>query len=78
MRIDDAIEIKNPAPDSHFRLRSCQHCGGDAVYVKYLDKGAERWRAQCVSCRATAGMTGPASLHDIQTLWNGMICGVSA
>ena len=31
MYIDDAIEIKKPEPDSHFRLIPCGNCHGDNV-----------------------------------------------
>lgn len=73
MRIDDAIEIKKPEPDSHFRLSACRCCGGDnTAYVKYLDKGSELWRAECFDCGNTVKPAGAASRHDVQMIWNGI------
>ena len=40
MRIDDAIEIKQAAYDSQYRLRPCPKCKSDNVaYVHYNGKG---------------------------------------
>lgn len=70
MRIDDAIEIKAPEPDSHFRLVRCRCCGGDNVaYVKYLDNGTERWKAMCFDCGFSVG--GADCQHEAQRNWNG-------
>lgn len=73
VRIDDAIEIKKPEIDSHFRLVKCPCCSGDNVaYVKYLDKGSELWRVSCFDCGHTVNAGGAFSMHDIQMRWNGI------
>lgn len=74
MYIDDAIEIKKPEPDSHFRLTGCQNCKSDNVaYVKYLDKGKVRWRVSCFGCGHTVKPANAASAHDVQLVWNGVV-----
>lgn len=73
MRIDDAIEIKKPEPDSHFRLSECRCCMGDNVaYVKYLGRGKELWRAQCFDCGHIVKPSSAISRHDVQMIWNGV------
>lgn len=71
MRIDDAIEIRKPEPDSHFRLKNCRCCGGSNVaYVKYLDEGAELWRAECFDCGYLPETGGTIVRHEAQVRWN--------
>lgn len=65
MRMDDAVKIVKPAPDSHYRLLPCQ-CGSDNVaYVLGVD---DRWHGQCFDC----GRVGPESAvrHEAQGAWN--------
>ena len=74
MKMDDALEIVKPEPDSHFLLLPCRHCGGDNVaYVKYLHPTeGERWRVVCFDCGETVGLdpeTGTCR-HQVQLLWN--------
>lgn len=72
MYIDDAIEIKKPAPDSHFLLKNCEECKGDNVaYVKYEDNGSVRYRVSCFDCGHTVKPSGDACAHDAQIAWNG-------
>lgn len=74
MYIDDAIEIKKPEPDSHFRLVPCRNCKGDNVaYVKYLDKDRERFRISCFDCGNTVQPENAACAHDAQLIWNGKV-----
>lgn len=73
MYIDDAIEIKKPAPDSHFLLKNCEVCKGDNVaYVKYEHNGAERYRVSCFDCGHTVKPANAVSAHDAQVVWNGV------
>ena len=73
MIIDDAIEIIKPDADSHFRLRPCRRCKSDnAAYVKYLDKGHEFWRVDCLGCGHSVKPRGAVSRHDVQIQWNGV------
>ena len=71
MYIDDAIEIKKPAPDSHFLLRNCTVCNGDNVaYVKYAANGSERFRVTCFDCGHTVQPENAACAHEAQVAWN--------
>lgn len=70
MRIDDALEIIKPAPDSHFRLLSCECTGDNVAYVKYEHQDGERWRVQCFDCGKIADPGHPAPRHEAQVLWN--------
>lgn len=66
MKIDNAIEIKIPAPDGQYRLVPCK-CGSDNVaYVLGVD---ERWRVHCFDC----GCDGASATvrHEAQVKWNG-------
>lgn len=68
MKLDDAIEIKKPDPDSHFRLRPCK-CGSDNVaYVRYTN-GGDAWRVSCFDCGHTVDK-GHHDRHDAQVVWN--------
>lgn len=71
MRLDDAVQVIKPDPDSHFRLRPCK-CGSDHVaYVKYLDGPEEAWAAQCFDCGYRAmSVPGCKIQHDAQMAWN--------
>ena len=69
--LNDAIEIKTPDRDSHFRLLPCKQCRGeDAVYVKYRKGSIEPWRVQCLSCGYVVDK-GAVARHDAQVAWNG-------
>lgn len=71
MYIDDAIEIKKPAPDSHFLLKNCEVCTSDNVaYVKYEDNGSVRYRVSCFDCGHTMKPFGAVCAHDAQIAWN--------
>lgn len=71
MRIDDAIEIRKPEPDSHFRLKNCRCCrSGNVAYVKYLDGSTELWRVQCFDCGYRPEMGGAIARHEAQVRWN--------
>ena len=71
MFIDDAIEIKKPAPDSHFLLKNCRVCRGDNVaYVKHEENGSERFRVTCFDCGHTVQPERAACAHDAQVAWN--------
>lgn len=65
MRIDDAVQIIKPAPDSHYLLLPCK-CGSDNVAYVLGEDG--RWRGYCFDC----GHTGPGSIvrHEAQVNWN--------
>ncbi len=78
MRIDDAVKILRPVPDSQYRLRPCK-CGSDNVaYVQYEDVEEKeqadvlvnKWRVQCFDC----GNIGHGSTvrHEAQIKWNGV------
>lgn len=74
MKMDDAIEIVKPDPDSHYRLLPCG-CGSDNVaYVAYDAAPGTLWGVQCFDCghvfRSQEGMTR----HGIQLEWNGGGC----
>lgn len=74
MYIDDAIEIKKPEPDSHFRLIPCGECHGDNVaYVKYLAADQVRFRVSCFDCGHTVKLDWAACAHDVQIVWNGKV-----
>lgn len=65
MRMDNAVQVIKPAPDSHYRLLPCK-CGSDNVaYVLGTDG---RWRGHCFDC----GHTGPGAIvrHEAQVKWN--------
>jgi site-specific DNA-methyltransferase (adenine-specific) len=47
MKMDDAVQIIKPAPDSHYRLVPCK-CGSDNVAYVLGNDG--RWRVQCFDC----------------------------
>lgn len=69
MMLDNAIEIKIPEPDSQYRLVKCK-CGSDNVaYVRYEDRGGEKWRGQCFDCGRTG--KGAGVRHEAQVKWNG-------
>ena len=71
MRMDDAQEIIKPAPDSQYRLRPCESCGGDNVaYVQYQTPTGDAWRVQCFDCGKIADPGQPAPRHEVQLLWN--------
>ena len=65
MLLDNAIEIKKPDPDSHFRLRPCK-CSSDNVAYVLMNDG--QWHAECFDC----GRMGPAhsDRHEAQVTWN--------
>lgn len=74
MYIDDAIEIKKPEPDSHFRLTNCRECKGNNVaYVKYLDNNREKFRVSCFDCGHTVKPENAVCAHDVQLVWNGKV-----
>lgn len=74
MYIDDAIEIKKPVPDSHFRLIPCGNCHGDNVaYIKYLDMNQEKFRISCFDCGYTVKPENAVCAHDAQLVWNGKV-----
>ena len=69
MYIDDAIEIKKPAPDSHFLLKNCEVCLGDNVaYVRKAAGEGGLWHGRCFDCGFTG--RGAAVRHESQRLWN--------
>lgn len=71
MYIDDAIEIKKPAPDSHFLLKQCKVCKGDNVaYVKYMAGQKEMYRVSCFDCGHTVKSGTAFCAHDAQIAWN--------
>lgn len=70
MRIDDALEIKKPVPDSHFLLLPCECKSTNVAYVKYKHPDGERWRVQCLDCGKIADPGRPAPRHEVQVLWN--------
>ena len=73
MYFDDVIEIKKPAPDSHFLLKNCMECGSDNVaYVKYESNGAELFRVSCFGCGHTVQPDNAVSAHHAQAVWNGV------
>lgn len=68
MKLDNAVEIIKPAPDSQYRLVECQ-CGSDNVaYVRYEDQGEALWRGQCFDCGRTG--RGAKVRHGAQMIWN--------
>ena len=71
MKIDDAIEIKKPAPDSQYRLLPCKKCKSDdnVAYVHYNGRGGAKWRVECFSCGYTVDK-GNTVRHDAQINWN--------
>ena len=70
MILGDAIEIKCPDPDSHFRLRPCKVCQGENVaYVRYRAGADILWRVQCPDCGHMVGK-GCEARHDAQVAWN--------
>ena len=69
MDLENVIDIKKPAPDSHFRLKACGKCNGDNVaYVLRHTAIGEVWSAECFDC-GHAGAPG-YSRHDAQGNWN--------
>lgn len=71
MCLDDAIEIKKPAADSHFLLKNCGKCKGNNVaYVKYETNGYERFRVTCFDCGHTVRPENAACAHEAQVEWN--------
>lgn len=65
MKMDDAVQIIKPVPDSHYRLVPCK-CGSDNVaYVLGTDG---RWRVQCFDCDHTGA--GDLIRHGAQVKWN--------
>ena len=71
MKMDDAVQIVKPVPDSHFRLRPCKCSSDNVAYVKYLDGPEEVWAVQCFDCGYRA-MRAPGYKiqHDAQAAWN--------
>lgn len=68
--MDDVIEIKVPAPDSHFKLLPCRKCKSDNVaYVHYNGRGGAKWRVKCFDCGYTVDK-GHRVRHDAQVAWN--------
>ena len=73
MKMDDAIAIKKPEPDSQYRLVPCK-CGSDNVaYVHYHVTGGNAWRVQCFDCGHVVG--GYETRHDAQLAWNEAVKG---
>ena len=71
MKIDDALQIIKPDPDSQYRLRPCKKCKADNVaYIKYQHPDGEGWRVQCFDCGEIADPGRPAPRHNAQLLWN--------
>ena len=71
MYIDDAIDIRRPEPDSHFRLVPCRNCKSDNVaYVKYQNNDRVRFRVSCFDCGYTVKPEGAVCAHDAQVAWN--------
>lgn len=68
MMMDNAIEIKVPAPDSQYRLLPCRCCSDNVAYVRYAAQGEELWRVQCFDCGNTG--KGARVRHDAQVAWN--------
>lgn len=67
--LDDAVEIRLPAPDSQFRLMPCRCKSDHVAYVKYLDGDEEKWRVRCFDCGNTVDK-GPTVQHEAQLAWN--------
>jgi hypothetical protein len=71
-RIPGASRIEAADPDSHFRLRPCENCGGtNAAYVFRRDKSGESWHAECFDCGHKG--RGSATRHGAQVLWSGAV-----
>lgn len=70
MSLDNAIQIKVPELDSHFRLLPCGGCGSDNVaYVQYKQGSQEPWRVQCFDCGHTVDKRA-IFRHEAQLAWN--------
>lgn len=70
MMLDDVIEIKKPAIDSHWLLKPCKKCQSDNVaYEHYNGKGGAAWRVKCFDCGHTVDK-GNKVRHDAQVNWN--------
>ena len=67
--LDDAIEIKAPAPDSQYRLLPCRCKSDNVAYVKYEAQGEALWRVQCFDCGHIVDK-GCRVRHDAQIAWN--------
>ena len=70
--MDDVIEIKKPAPDSHYRLIPCRCKSDNVAYVKYKKGCDELWRVQCFDCGHTVDK-GNRARHDAQQNWNEVV-----
>lgn len=66
--MDDAIDIRTAPPDSHYRLRSCAVCGGEAVYTLRQAGGKRFWQCECQECGHKGAKA--ESRHGAQILWN--------
>ena len=69
MKMDDAIEIKVPAPDSQYRLLPCKCKSDNVAYVHYNGRGGAKWRVTCFDCGHTVDK-GYRVRHDAQLAWN--------
>lgn len=69
MASNNVFCIKTADPDSHFRLRPCAECCGNAVYVLRRENSADLWRVEC-GCGCVGGMS--TTRHGAQVLWNQM------
>lgn len=66
----DAIEIKRPDPDSHFRLLPCKACRSeDVAYVRYQAGALTPWRVQCLACGHVVDKQ-TVIRHEVQIAWN--------
>lgn len=70
MRMDDALEIIKPEPDSQYRLVPCDCKGDNVAYVKVYNPEGERWRVQCFDCGKIVDLGQPGPRHDVQLIWN--------
>ena len=68
MKIDDAIEVKKPAPDSQYRLLHCPDCKGDNVAYIQTAADGELWHGKCFDCGYMG--QGAEIQHDAQISWN--------
>lgn len=72
MMLKNAIEIRKPEPDSQYRLRPCRCKSDNVAYVKYEDRGGEKWRVSCFDCGHTVDK-GHSVRHDAQQAWNEVV-----
>lgn len=66
----DAIDVKRPVADSHFRLLPCKRCRSENVaYVRYQAGIIMPWRVQCLTCGHVVDKQTEVR-HEVQIAWN--------